>query len=873
MDDFKQELKTIKKTFPNFLVLSEGGFPLRLRVSIEQPEHCTVDFGKFDLAVTIFESYATAPSFEGFDVSVRLPSVTGLTAVEANAPNGATVSVDELDYELAQVMDLELFRVQRKLGRVSRVLTWASKNADSLFFARRSALEPYEGVAFDGRTTRRYAVTGIVSRSLVVGAVPEKHGSSAGSDSSSDDEDSDASSSDEGDSDEQSCAGSGFGEFGYEEGEPSLSEPEAEADPNSVAVTAGPACIDVSSVQFSAMLRGLRAAATSPNTEPFLIGLARTLRSRSGRWAPAPSALVKAAAAAAVIPEAPTAATSRLAARRRARLAGAATGPFLGAFVLSLTPLGPDGTPATFDATAFPELAARRQPSCFKALLGKATGPSLPVLLVVYSRTIRLTAVTPAALTESGDGSDAKGVFAPLAVDAVNDGFGRFVRGILVPPTNNPPPCLVTPSPGVQACLGPFAPHLAALLPIEFGVQGKFDALLGLVEENLAALMQASVDKATLAAREARQAAARLQAGTEPESDAHGASDGDGGSLGTSGSSASGQPSYVHSMPPEVLTSRFSVAIATTPDPAAKPRTHNVSDCQLCSAGLRVVCSRCKHERLVRAAAVDTTAENAAEIGRQMGPCPKCTLIHSVSLVPAVLACMPTPALGAVVSAVAVEGCLVVNDLVVRDLRFVAACANLACPGTAHGPCLQYLACNKSSFCPGCGQMLSLTTPPLGFTMVGLDQSGTLVAAAAPSSGKPKVAAPAQSFKRGTPLPEHGACSHYKKSTRWLRFPCCGSAHPCDICHEKAALTPLCSGGVMAKTQICGHCSAEFAVSHKACPTCKGALVASAQRRTQHWEGGKGARDSTALKRGDKRKHAGASKTISRKAMAKNTGS
>jgi hypothetical protein len=30
------------------------------------------------------------------------------------------------------------------------------------------------------------------------------------------------------------------------------------------------------------------------------------------------------------------------------------------------------------------------------------------------------------------------------------------------------------------------------------------------------------------------------------------------------------------------------------------------------------------------------------------------------------------------------------------------------------------------------------------------------------------------SIKINTPLPLNGACQHYKKSFRWLRFPCCG---------------------------------------------------------------------------------------------------
>jgi len=41
-------------------------------------------------------------------------------------------------------------------------------------------------------------------------------------------------------------------------------------------------------------------------------------------------------------------------------------------------------------------------------------------------------------------------------------------------------------------------------------------------------------------------------------------------------------------------------------------------------------------------------------------------------------------------------------------------------------------------------------------------------------------------IKPGQPLPDYGTCKHYKKSFRWFRFPCCGKAYPCDICHDDA---------------------------------------------------------------------------------------
>ena len=36
----------------------------------------------------------------------------------------------------------------------------------------------------------------------------------------------------------------------------------------------------------------------------------------------------------------------------------------------------------------------------------------------------------------------------------------------------------------------------------------------------------------------------------------------------------------------------------------------------------------------------------------------------------------------------------------------------------------------------------------------------------------------------GTPLANKGACKHFKKSYRYFRFPCCGRAFACPVCHE-----------------------------------------------------------------------------------------
>jgi uncharacterized CHY-type Zn-finger protein len=75
----------------------------------------------------------------------------------------------------------------------------------------------------------------------------------------------------------------------------------------------------------------------------------------------------------------------------------------------------------------------------------------------------------------------------------------------------------------------------------------------------------------------------------------------------------------------------------------------------------------------------------------------------------------------------------------------------------------------------------------------------------------------------GKPLPREGACRHYKKSLKWLRYPCCGMAYPCPLCHAEggAETCPAAAGGaaVHANRMICGACSREQGLS-ATCESC-----------------------------------------------------
>ncbi|GFT39066.1 uncharacterized protein C18H10.09 [Trichonephila clavipes] len=118
-------------------------------------------------------------------------------------------------------------------------------------------------------------------------------------------------------------------------------------------------------------------------------------------------------------------------------------------------------------------------------------------------------------------------------------------------------------------------------------------------------------------------------------------------------------------------------------------------------------------------------------------------------------------------------------------------------------------------------------------------------------------------IKEGCPLPDLGACKHYKKSYRWLRFPCCGRLYPCDICHdEKEADHDM----KYASRMICGFCSKEQPYSkEKSCLSCSSSMV---NKSGPYWEGGKGCRNPMLMSRTDKHKYSGMNKTTSKKSQS-----
>ena len=117
-----------------------------------------------------------------------------------------------------------------------------------------------------------------------------------------------------------------------------------------------------------------------------------------------------------------------------------------------------------------------------------------------------------------------------------------------------------------------------------------------------------------------------------------------------------------------------------------------------------------------------------------------------------------------------------------------------------------------------------------------------------------------KAIQEGKPLPDFGACKHYKYSLRWFRFGCCNKLFPCDVCHDETS-DHNCE---YAKTILCGFCACEQSQSNKVCSKC-GKMFTKSEGGKKFWEGGKGCRNPQFMGTRDSHKYTGLNKTISRR--------
>ncbi|KAK3601182.1 hypothetical protein CHS0354_004383 [Potamilus streckersoni] len=198
-------------------------------------------------------------------------------------------------------------------------------------------------------------------------------------------------------------------------------------------------------------------------------------------------------------------------------------------------------------------------------------------------------------------------------------------------------------------------------------------------------------------------------------------------------------------------------------------------------------------------------------------------------------------------------------DLVMQESALKLGCLNCSQEVTLKSIAPGILS---EIWCHSCHDKMRVATDGVRFTNLApaemtLDASKVHQIAVQKKQRLPKDPA----IQEGRPLPEYGTCKHFKKSFRWLRFPCCGKCYPCDVCHEEKEGDHEMK---YATRMICGFCCKEQPYSsEKPCISCSHNIVKS---RTVHWEGGKGCRDKISMSKNDKQKYTNMSKTTSNRA-------
>ncbi|XP_072409275.1 uncharacterized protein [Chiloscyllium punctatum] len=202
-------------------------------------------------------------------------------------------------------------------------------------------------------------------------------------------------------------------------------------------------------------------------------------------------------------------------------------------------------------------------------------------------------------------------------------------------------------------------------------------------------------------------------------------------------------------------------------------------------------------------------------------------------------------------------GCVPV-ELVIQDSRFAVGCLKCSKEGPLQG--LSY-GRYKELNCLQCHAKLSVMVEAAQFYQIHPDIQDETDANNAVHRRR-KRQSPGPVLQYGKPLPEFGTCVHYKKSFRWLRFPCCGRAYPCDVCHDDDQDHVM----EMANRMICGYCAKEQPYSNgKPCISCRAMMTKGFH--SSHWEGGRGCRNRIKMSHKDKQKYSNSMKTVSRRSQ------
>ncbi|ORZ02687.1 hypothetical protein BCR43DRAFT_481997 [Syncephalastrum racemosum] len=282
-----------------------------------------------------------------------------------------------------------------------------------------------------------------------------------------------------------------------------------------------------------------------------------------------------------------------------------------------------------------------------------------------------------------------------------------------------------------------------------------------------------------------------------------------------------------------------------------QPRLDNISLFRCVALNMMVKCSRCRHTVDLEKVEVEDPLSKKEEKQRWMA-CPTCSTPLGMRFVGELMHENATTL-----------GLLQARNCVPFDIlpsQFLGTCAR--CMEDIQSPVL--LAPHDAPRTLSCFGCHAHMTVALGeYSLVNIGQPGESLmpdeAQLSKAVLKKKKKRDEMILKVGEPLPNQGICSHYRKSKRWFRFPCCSKLYACDICHDSHEDH---HPSELARRHVCGLCSREQPIK----PECIcGNEFDRSHQKGAFWEGGQGVRNKTLMSRKDAHKHRGLGKTGSKK--------
>lgn len=252
---------------------------------------------------------------------------------------------------------------------------------------------------------------------------------------------------------------------------------------------------------------------------------------------------------------------------------------------------------------------------------------------------------------------------------------------------------------------------------------------------------------------------------------------------------------------------------------------HGIELLQVTLLSLSIKCNRCKTLNDV------TNLKSDVE---KLSSCKKCATSFSVRFRAELVHANSTRA-----GFIDLSGCTIADML---PSSFIPTCGRCSTPYPSPG-FVSVRGETTTNVCRECHARFTFKIPDVKF----LTYSSS--SASLPPTTGPRRRDQKLGLHAGEPLPDKGACAHYKRSYRWFRFSCCNKVYPCDKCHQAAEDHV----DEWANRMICGWCSREQNYRVENCAFCGRSVVR--KRTGGFWEGGKGTRDKVLMRRGDRRKY------------------